>query len=67
MNGNNKVFDVLNKFDDKMKNNILNLDEIFTGKENKWSSKLNKLKDDLKKLGNYIEKNNDKKLTRKKN
>ena len=31
-------------------------------KKNKWSTKLNKLNNDVKKLDNYIKKNNDKKI-----
>ena len=38
-----KVFDVLNKFNDKMENDMHNLDKMVTDKENKWSTKLNKL------------------------
>ena len=56
-----KVFDILNKFNDKMENDMHNLDKIVTDKENKWSTKLNKLNNDVKKLDNYIKENNDKK------
>ena len=38
-----KVLDVLNKFNDKMENDMHNLDKMVTDKENKWSTKLNKL------------------------
>ena len=54
-----KVFDVLNKFNDKMENDMRNLDKMVTDKENKWSTKLNKLNNDVKKLDNYIKENND--------
>ena len=57
-----KVFDVLNKFNDKMENDMRNLDKMVTDKENKWSTKLNKLNIDVKKLDNYIKENNDKKI-----
>ena len=36
-----------------------NLDKMATGKENKWSSKLN---NEVKNLDNYIKENNDKKI-----
>ena len=35
---------------------------MVTDKENKWSTKLNKLNNDIKKLDNYIKENNDKKI-----
>ena len=54
-----KVFDVLNKFNDKMENDMRNLDKMVTDKENKWSTKLNI---EVKKLDNYIKENNDKKI-----
>ena len=57
-----KVFDVLNKFNDKMENDMCNLDKMVTDKENKWDTKLNKLNNDVKKLDNYIKENNDKKI-----
>ena len=38
-----------------------NLDKMVTDKENKWSTKLNKLNNDVKELDNYIKENNDKK------
>ena len=57
----------LNKFNDKMENNMSNLDKMFTGKENKWSTKLNKLNNNVKKLDNYIKENNDKKINTEKN
>ena len=39
-----------------------NLDKMVTNKENKWSTKLYKLNNDVKKLDNYIKENNDKKI-----
>ena len=62
-----KVFDVLNKFNDKMENHMCNLDKMVMDKENKWSTKLNKLNNDVKKLDNYIKENNDKKINTEKN
>ena len=55
---NDKVFDILNK----MENGISNLDKMFTDKENKGSTKLDKLNNDVKKLDNYIKENKDKKI-----
>ena len=51
----------MNKFNDKMENDMCNLDKMVTDKENKWSTKLNELNNDVKRLGNYIKENNDKK------
>ena len=62
-----KVFDVLTKFNDKMENYMCNLDKMVRDKENKWSTKLNKLNNDVKKLDNYIKENNDKKINTEKN
>ena len=53
---NDKVFDVLNKFKNNMEVEVGNLDKMFTDKENKWNTKLNKLNND------YIKENNDKKI-----
>ena len=39
-----------------------NLDKMVTSKESKWSSKLNKLNNNVKILENYIKENNDKKI-----
>ena len=39
-----------------------NLDKMVMDKENKWSAKLDKLNNDVKKLDNYIKENNDKKI-----
>ena len=36
------------------------LDKMVTSKENKWNPKLNKLDNNVKKLKNYLEENNDK-------
>ena len=49
-----KVFDVLNKFENNMENKMSNLDEMVTSKENEWNTKLNKLNNDTKKIDNYI-------------
>ena len=57
-----KVFNVLNKFKNNVKSEMSNLDKMFAGKENKWSSKLSKLNNDVKKLDKYIKENNDKKI-----
>ena len=63
---NDKLFDVLNKFKNNMKVKMSNLDKMVTDKENKWSTKLSKLNNDVKKLGNYIKENNDKKINKEK-
>ena len=55
-----KTFNVLNKFNDRMENDMHNLYKKGTDKENKWSAKLDKLNNDVKKLNNYIKENNDK-------
>ena len=54
-----KVSDVLNKFKNNMEVEMSNLDKMVMDKENKWSIKLNKLNNDIKKLDNYIKENND--------
>ena len=59
---NDKVFGVLNKFENNMEVEISNLDKMVMDKENNWSIKLNKLNNDVKKLDNYIKENNDKKI-----
>ena len=51
-----KVFNVLNKFKNNIESEMSNLDKIVMGKKNKWSTKLNNLNNDVKKLGNYIKK-----------
>ena len=43
-----------------------NLDKIATSEKNKWSTKLNKLNNDVKKLKNYIKENSDKKINKEK-
>ena len=43
-----------------------NLNKIVTSKKNKWSTKLNKLNNDVKKLKNYIKENNDEKINKEK-
>ena len=55
-----KIRDMLNKFNDNMKNNMRNLYKKVKYEENKWSTKLDKLNNDAKKLNNYIRENNDK-------
>ena len=59
---NDKVFNVLNKFKNNIEVEMSNLDKIVMDKESKWSTKLNKLNNDVKKLDNYIKENNDKKI-----
>ena len=59
---NDKVFNVLNKFKNNMELEMSSLDKMITDKENKWSTKLDKLNNDVKKLDNYINENNDKKI-----
>ena len=59
--GNYKVFYLLDKVKN-MKVKMSNLDKTVTDKENKWSIKLNKLNNDVKKFDNYIKENNDKKI-----
>ena len=44
-----------------------NLDKMVTGKENRWSTKLNKLNNNVKKLDNYIKKIMIKKSIQKRN
>ena len=55
---------------DKLKNNIEiemnHLDKIVKNKENEFSTKLNKLNNDVKKIDNYIKENNDKIIKKKK-
>ena len=41
-----------------------NLDKIVTNKKTKWSTKLNKLNNDVNKLKNYIKENNDQKINK---
>ena len=42
------------------------LDKMVTSKENKWNPKLNKLKNNVKKLDNYIKENNNEKINKEK-
>ena len=49
-----KVFDVINKFKNNMENKMNNLDKMVASEENEWNIKLNKLKNDAKKIDNYI-------------
>ena len=53
--GNDKAFDVLNKFKNNIEVKISNLDKMVTDKK-RWSTELNKLNNDVKKLENYIKK-----------
>ena len=64
---NDKTFDVLNKFNDNMKNDMNNLCKRVTDEENKWRAKLEKLNNGVKKLNNYIKENNYKKIDTKRN
>ena len=54
---------ILNKFDEIVRNKEDEFDKIFKDKENK----LNKLNNDVKKLKNYVEENNDEIINNKKN
>ena len=47
---NDKVSNALNKFKNNIESKMSNLDKMVTSKENKWSTKLNKLKNYVKKL-----------------
>ena len=64
--GNYTVFDLLDKVKN-MKVKMSNLDKMLIDKENKWSTKLDKLNNDVKKLDNYIKENNNKKINTEKN
>ena len=61
-----KVFNVLNKFKNNIESEMSNLDKMVTDEENKWSTKLNKLNNDVKKLDSYIKENNVKKINKEK-
>ena len=65
--GNDKIFDLLNKFENNMKADMHEFDKKYINEENKWSTKLDKLNKNIKKLDNYIKENNSKKLIQKKN
>ena len=41
-----------------MENKMRDLDKMVKNKEDEWKTKLNKLNNDTKKIGNYIKKNN---------
>ena len=64
--GNDKTFDLLNKFKNNMAADMHKFDKKYIIEENKWSAKLDRLNKNLKKLGNYIKENNNKKITTKK-
>ena len=66
-NDDDKVFNVLNKFENNIESEMSNLDKMVMGKKNKWSTKLIILNNDVKKLDNYIKKNNNKKVNIEKN
>ena len=51
---------MLNKFNDNMKNNMSNLYKEVKYEKNKWSAKLDKSNNDVKRLNIYIKENNDK-------
>ena len=53
---------VLNKFDEIVRNKEAEFDKMFKDKENK----LNKLNNDVKKLKNYVKENNDEIINKKK-
>ena len=55
-----KICDMLNKFNNNMKNNMSNLYKKVNYEKNKLDAKLDKLDNDAKKLNNYIRENNDK-------
>ena len=54
MIGNDKTFDLLNKFKNNMKADMHEFDKRYISKENKWSVKLDKLNKNVKKLDNLI-------------
>ena len=56
----------LNKFKDNVKIEMSSLDKIVKNKENEFSTKLNKTKNDIKKIDNYIKENNDKNFKKEK-
>ena len=53
-NYDDKVFDVFNELKNNMENKMSDLDKMVKSKEDEWKSKLNKLNNDTKKIGNYI-------------
>ena len=50
----------LNKFKNDIEIEMSNFDKIVKNKENEFSTKLNKINNDIKKIDNYIKENNDK-------
>ena len=56
----------LNKSKDNVKIEMSSLDKIVKNKENEFSTKLNKTKNDIKKIDNYIKENNDKNFKKEK-
>ena len=57
---NDKILNMLNKFNDNMDNNMNNFNKEYAREESKYSARLNKLNDNIKKINNYIEENNKK-------
>ena len=55
-----KIHNMLNKFNDNVKNNMSNLYKEVNYEKNKLNAKLDKLNNDTEKLNNYIRENNDK-------
>ena len=55
-----KICDMLNKFNDNMKNNMSNSYKEVKYEKNKWSAKLDKSNNDVKRLNIYIRQNYDK-------
>ena len=53
-NYDDKLFVVLNEFKNNIKNKMSDLDKMVKSKEDEWKSKLNKLNNYTKKIGNYI-------------
>ena len=49
-NKNLEIINESNKFKNNIESEMSNLDKIVTSKKNKWSTKLNKLSNDVKKL-----------------
>ena len=58
----NKFNDKIDNFDEMFKDKGNEFNEMFEDKENKLSSKLNKSKNNIKKLNSYIKESNDKKI-----
>ena len=51
---NYKTFDLLNKFKNNIEADMHDFNKKFIREENKWSAKLNKLNNNIKKVDNYI-------------